>query len=52
MPALGRYIKALPDAPIEILLKIISDDIFKNSVQVDLVKLSYNSYIIRPSPGK
>lgn len=52
MPALGRYIKALPDAPIEILLKIISDDIFKNSVQVDLVKLSYNSYIIRPSPER
>lgn len=52
LPALGRYINSLPDAPIEKLLEKICVDLFNDKSYLDLVQSSYNSYFVQDTPSK
>lgn len=51
LPAIAKYINALPDKPIDTLLQIICQDLFGSESKLDLVKLCYGSYMIKNTPS-
>lgn len=51
MPALGKYINNLPVVNKNEILTFISNNVFKNARNLNLLKTAYDSYIIHSFPS-
>lgn len=51
IPEIGKFIKQLPDAPINEILQYISHNVFEDDSKLNDIKLSYSSYLIHAKPS-